>query len=227
MARFISPLGILIGGCGDFVYRNYNGKTIVCSRPGPQKKSTDPNVIARRSRFKLANKLSSALGKIPAVKSIWEQFGINKPISTFNKMVKNFYPHISVGDIHESFRMGPSWGNMSVESARIKLIKNQLSAEALVVHSDSRLENLAYVQIIVLLFLKEPLDSCLNDYEIVGLASKEAKYVVNQTMKFEAEVTSEKAIFIEVYDKRKLFYMFAGFDDDHNIIGYSNTFSDV
>ncbi|MFA5012138.1 MAG: hypothetical protein WC644_09340 [Ignavibacteria bacterium] len=227
MARFISPLGILIGGCGDFVYRNLNGKTVVSHRPGPQKKSNDPLVLARRNRFKLANKLSSALGGIPAVKCIWNQFGINKPISAFNKMMKVFYPHISVCDIHESFRMGPSFGNMSVESPRIKLVKNNLSAEALVVDSDSRLENLSYVQIIVLLFFKEPQDSCLNEYEIAALASKETKYVVNQTIKFDAEVTPDKARFIEVYDKRKLFYMFAGFDDDHNIIGYSNTFSDV
>ncbi len=227
MAKLINPLGILSGRCGDFVYRNYNGKTVVASRPRPQKKCTDPLVLERRDRFKLVNKLGSALGKIPAVKSIWEQFGINKPISAFNKMVKNFYPRISDCDVPETFRMVPSWGNMSVESPQIKLVKNQLSAEALVVHSDSCLENLAYVQIIVLMFLKEPQDNCLKEYEIVALASKETKYVVNQPMKFEAEVTSDKARFVEVYDKIKLFCLFAGFDEEHKIIGYSNTFSVV
>ena len=227
MARFISPLGILIGGCGDFVYRNYNGKTIVCSRPGPQKKSTDPNVIARRSRFKLANKLSSALGSIPAMKCIWNQFGTKKNITAFNKMVKDFYPHISVSDIHESFRMGPYFENMWVESSVFKQEDEKLTAEIEIENSDFCKENIKSVQMIVLMFFKEPLDYNMPEYEIIALTSKETKYAVNQTMKFEAEVTCDKARICEMYDKRKLFYMFAGFDEQHNVIGYSNTFSDV
>ena len=84
---YFTPNGKISGKLGDVVFRNYNGKTIICSRPGPQKKSTDPNVIARRNRFKLAVKLSGELGRIPVMKCIWYQFGIRSPITWLTTLV--------------------------------------------------------------------------------------------------------------------------------------------
>ncbi len=224
MARLTSS-GNLSGKCGDFVYRNLNGKTVVCSRPGPQKKSTDPYVIARRNRFKLAKKLGSALGSIPAMKCIWNQFGIKKNITAHNKMVKDFYPHISVSDIHESFRMGPYFENMCVESSEFGQDDEKLTAEIKNENSDFCKENITSVQLIVLMFLKEPQIYNLSEYEILTLASKETKYAVNQKMKFEFVVDYEEHF--KLYDVRKCFYILAGFDEKNNLVGYSNTLSAV
>ena len=226
MARLTSS-GNLSGKCGDFVYRNLNGKTVVCSRPGPQKKSMDPCVIARRNRFKLANKLGSALGSIPAMKCIWNQFGIKKNITAHNKMVKDFYPHISVSDIHESFRMGPGFGNMCVESSEFGQDDEKLTAEIEIENSDFCKENITSVQMIVLMFLKEPLDYNLPEYEIIALTSKETKYTVNQKMKFEVAVVGKNEEYCKMFDVRKCFYILAGFDEKNNLVGYSNTLSAV
>lgn len=224
MARLTSS-GNLSGKCGDFVYRNLNGKTVVCSRPGPQKKSTDPCVIARRNRFKLANKLGSALGSIPAMKCIWNQFGAKKNITAYNKMLKDFYPHISVSDIHETFHMGPFLANMSVEPAEFSQDKDKLTAEIKIEYSEFGLENIAAIQMVVLMFLKEPLDCNMPEYEIITLASSEAEHVVNQKIKLEVAIVGEVKEYTEMYDVKKSFCLFAGFDEEHNIIGYSTTFS--
>lgn len=220
----LNSFGNLSGKCGDVVYRNYNGKTIVCSRPGPQKKCTDPNVLARRKKFKLAVKLGSTLGRIPAMKSIWNQFGVKKNVSAYNKMVKDFHSLIGVSDIHETFRMGPSWGNMSVEPAEFKQENDKLTAEIEIENYNSGLEDLASIQMIVLMFLKEPQHINFPEYEIFTLLSNETKYAVNQKMKFEAAMVGDIEEYMKMYDERKLFCLFAGFDEKHNLVRYSNTF---
>lgn len=223
----LTPFGKLSGKCGDFVYRNYNGKTVVCSRPGRQKKSNDPAVIARRKKFKLALSIGSALTKIPAMKSIWNQFGIKKDISAYNKMVKDFHSLIGLCDIPLTFRMGPGFGNIFVESSVFKQEDEKLTAEIEIENSDFVIENIKSVQMIMLMFLKEPVYSNMPEYKILTLSSNETKFKVNQKMKLEVAVVGDNKESFDAYDERKLFYLFAGFDDKNNLAGYSNTLSVV
>ncbi len=223
----LNSFGKLSGKCGDFVYRNYKDKTIICSRPGKQKKSTNPFVIARRKRFKIAAKIGGALGRIPAMKSIWNQFGIKKDISAYNKMVKDFFAFAMDNDIYETFRMGPALANMWIEPSEFKLEDEKLTAEIEIENSDFCKENITSVQMIVLMFLKEPLDYNLPEYEIIALTSKETKYTVNQKMKFEVAVVGKNEEYCKMFDVRKCFYILAGFDEKNNLVGYSNTLSAV
>ena len=220
---YFTPNGKISGKLGDVVFRNYNGKTIICSRPGPQKKSTDPNVIARRNRFKLAVKLSGELGRIPVMKCIWNQFGIKKDTSAYSKMVKDFHSLIGVGDIPETFRMGPALANMPVEPAEFKQENDKLISEIQIENNNSCLENLASVQMVVLMFLKDPQYISLPDYEIIALTSEETNYAVNDNMKFEVDVVGYIEEYFKIYDTKKIFCLFAGFDKNHNLVGYSNT----
>ena len=219
----LTPNGKISGKCGDIVYRNVGGKTVICSRPGPQKKSTDPNVIARRNRFKLAAKLSSALGRIPVMKCIWNQFGLKRNTSAYSKMLKDFHSLIGIGDIPETFRMGPALANMSVEPAEFKQENDKLTAEIQIENSNSGLENLESVQMVVLMFLKDPLDYNMLEYSIIALASEETKYAANEKMKFDVALVGDVEDYIKMYDARKFFCLFSGFDENHNLVGYSNT----
>ena len=219
----LTPNGKISGKCGDIVYRNVGGKTVICSRPGPQKKSTDPNVIARRNRFKLAAKLSSALGRIPVMKCIWNQFGIKKDTSAYSKMLKDFHSLIGIGDIPETFRMGPALANMSVEPAEFKQENDKLTAEIQIENNNSGLENLESVQMVVLMFLKDPLDYNMLEYSIIALASEETKYAANEKMKFDVALVGDVEDYIKMYDARKFFCLFSGFDENHKLVGYSNT----
>lgn len=49
--------------------------------------------------------------------------------------------------------------------------------------------------------------------------------MLNQKIKFEVAIAGEVKEYYEMYDVKKLFWLFAGFDEEYNIIGYSNTFS--
>ncbi len=222
----LTPNGKISGKCGDIVYRNVGGKTIICSRPGPQKKCTDPLVLARRNKFKLASKLSSALGKIHAMKCIWNQFGIKKDTSAYSKMVKDFHPLIGVSDIPDTFRMGPALANMPVVPAEFKQENDKLISEIQIENYNSGLENLASVQMVVLMFLNNPQEYNLPEYSFIALTSEETKYSVNENMKFEVSVEGNVEEYIQMYYTKKFFCLFAGFDKNHNLVGYSNTLSE-
>ncbi|MFA5012425.1 MAG: hypothetical protein WC644_10805 [Ignavibacteria bacterium] len=221
----LSSSGKISGKCGDFVFRNYNGRTIVCARQGKQKKSNDPAVLARRSKFKLANKLGSTLVRHPAMKSIWNQFGGDKKLKAYNKMVKEFYPHVTGSDIYYTFHMCPFIPNLNVQSPNIMQKDYLLTAECRIAYSRFGLENISSVQLIALMFLTDPIDMNFPEYDILSFESDKVDFETDQKTKMEFKIREENTEIIDVYSERKMFYIFAAYDKNQNVIGFSSTFT--
>lgn len=222
---FLKSNGNLSGKCGDFVYRQVNGRTIVCSRPTLHSKCNDPAVLARRSRFKMANKLGSTLVRHPAMKNIWNLFGSNKKLNAYNKMVKEFYPHVSGSNIHESFHMCPFIPNLDVQYSNMMQKDYSLTSECRIVYSGFGLENISSVQLIALMFLTDPIDMNFPEYDILSFESDKVEFETDQKTKMEFKIRGDNTEIIDVYSERKVFYIFAAYDKNQNVIGFSSTFT--
>jgi len=66
--KFIDELN---GKVGPFVFKNYNGRTVVSSLPSKYNISKNPAAVNGRSKFKVASKFSKSVKSLPVLNSIW------------------------------------------------------------------------------------------------------------------------------------------------------------
>lgn len=78
--------GSVSGRVGNLVFRKFNGKTVVSSRPDKYKKSNSPLAISARERFAAVVKLASSVSKIPQLAEVWRSSTL-KGVSPYMKIL--------------------------------------------------------------------------------------------------------------------------------------------
>lgn len=224
MATFIST-GRLSGKLGDVVFRQVNGKTIVCSRPFSQAKSNDPVVLKRRAKFKLAVRLSSVLSRIPALKSIWREFFGNKINSVYYVMVKHFYNYVTHNSIADSLSIIPSFPSMTVENVELKVDTDKIKASCKVSEPSFGMSNIATVQMVGFIFIDDVIYSGLDKYNLYKIDSEKIEYSGKGALNIEVSLKEDTFDILKCYNSKKAFCILVAYDEENKIIGYSDTFT--
>jgi hypothetical protein len=117
-------LGKLRGTVGNFIYRRYNGKTIVSARAVNYTVPMDQESLDRRSMFAFLMKYASAVNSMPLVKSCWAQKR-DKGNDTFNRIVSANYKCVANTCVLPKTLLTPSLG------FPLTLLESTLTASAL------------------------------------------------------------------------------------------------
>lgn len=90
MAILINPLGKLRGKCGEFIFKQVNGRTIIARRPLKYATSQSPKAVGTRDCFGSTVRFSKFINSVDILKKLWA--AACSPDFGFNTIVKLNYP---------------------------------------------------------------------------------------------------------------------------------------
>lgn len=93
-----SIFGTVKGKIGDLIFKQQNGKTVICQKPAKRKTTVDISVLNRRKRFALVTKLSQQINKSQDLKNLWYKIAGRK-MSVANAITKANFDRVSYNRI--------------------------------------------------------------------------------------------------------------------------------
>jgi len=78
-------IAALTGKAGDFVYKNYNGKKVICQKPSSYRINYGSAAVEERNKFSVTAHLSKAISSLQYLKLIWNS--IKKPRNSIHHTI--------------------------------------------------------------------------------------------------------------------------------------------
>jgi len=203
-------LGEASGAVGHLVFRIKGKRNIIAHRPikKVQPSVLDPEVQARRDKFKLTGKVAAGINETGVLKYVWPQPGENQG-SRFNEIFKKNYETIgTIGSIGEA-QVVPSFG-IGVVNAAITLTATgvTITADSLAADSeiDPNVEKFLVAEGIIILTtpLKSTDPSCVVLSVKTGLQGMDSDQPINMAIVLSA---TDKAKYTS-YTNKKVFLSF-------------------
>jgi len=171
MAILTHCLGSISGKVGGIVFRERNGKTIICSSPKRQKKTYNPVRELRESQFGMTGKIASAINSSPHLNEIWKSAG-NTSRNIYNKIFKEIHKQITSLDFSKLGSIMPESG------FKIKGYLTPGVPDILVETEAPGVENGIYpeeektIMAAGIVILSEPMDEAIPKTMMVNIASE-------------------------------------------------------
>lgn len=224
MATIINSIGKISGKVGDFVYRQRNGKTIICSKP-EYRKSDNPSVIARQKRFGLCCKVSKHINKINDLRPFWlkEQTGYG---SCFNAIQKRLYPFVGddykIDVIHLSPNSvalnGSGFGFTRNDSGFIITFSGSLCKEM------NLPQGIKFAKITGVVFCESPFDVNLPQYSLFNIESGLINADYESVQSANLQINESHLLPMESYSENTFHYALVFFDADMNAVVEFSTY---
>jgi hypothetical protein len=197
MGTIFSPLGTLKGRIGNVVFRNSNGKTVVCRRPQRKAKPTE-QALAWRKKFKNIIAVSSAINKNPFLSKFWPKKGrFNLIVKTNIKFTdpdkENYYPIIIPG---VGFPVEDAKTNISDKGIKIIAWTKELDSGI-----DTSIEK--WVAAAGIIIFKEPLRVGDNEIEAIEVSSDPQAIDFEKPVDIGIELTGLDSSLYSSYRKAK------------------------
>ena len=216
-------LGKLRGSIGNVTGRIRNGKNYLAARPGSFTPGNDPASIARRAKFKLAVKFSSAILKNNDLKKIWEAYITNcKP--AFQYLMPLNYKLFTDNDISSSNIITPLegfGGSFSNVSLTTSALNTDLAALNGLADFDLGIET--EIKLIAVVYLSKPTDESSEDYSFITLESTGQVLQLTDPTSFSIPLSNYESSRVEAYQNNKVFLAALTSDDTGNSVNYSIT----
>jgi hypothetical protein len=215
--------GKLKGKFGNAVFRQRNGKNYISQRPSSYTPPNDENFFNRTNKFRIASKIASVINSNEILKAIWIN-NIPKNSNLYNYLISKNYPAIDNNSINGLIQIAPdSKVAIRVDSVTFNQDSIIITLSPLTESSMINPTIEKKVKLISLLFLSS--DSNSRNFDIIQLESTEINFdlynpiIITQML----STMDENKIFI--YQNKSLHSCLITFDDNNNLVNYSNTFS--
>jgi len=223
-------LGTISGRIGDVVYRNVNGRTIVCSRPVRKNKQADDYTIMRRLKFKNTGSFVKSAMKLKYVKEEWKKKAEN--MTSYNAMFKANYNNITHDDVSDLVTIFPDKRVGAIYDVR----KDDRTGFGLKLQLKETLKHETirpkYVQMGVVIFCSEPVNKSIDEILYLHHDSKvldtEGKDEIDFVLDFVEIGDGEKLFDVQLnefgqYRECKVFVVFTFLNEEMEMVGCSNT----
>jgi len=217
--------GELSGTFGDIVYRQRNGKNYTSRRPKSYTLPDNEEFLVRSKKFKLSAKIASIINSIEELKNIWNAV---KPtsISVYNYLISKNYEAVGSESITGNLQITPDskvgvrFGSVSKESNRLIVTLQALTEAALI---DVTIEK--KIKLICLLFMNNPNSSSFPSYAATSIMSVPQSFNLTDSVVFDIMIPTSVDEKFNLYQSRTVYSAIVTFDENDNLVNYSDTFS--
>jgi hypothetical protein len=229
MARIKSLLGKVSGAVGNFVFRNVKNigeANILAKRPDDYTPAKDVASVQRRLRFKLAVKLTKAIYSDPDLKALWAKAFPNE--RTLSLITQRNYPLVQVPDMSGNVYLVPGIG-FSLGTTTKQILATQIKVDVDPIGTDNII-NLAVesgVQLCAVIFLSQPTDLAMPAYDFIAFKSTVQELVLDAALHFTINLNDTHRQLFDKYNNKTGFYVLLTFDENNQVIHYSNTLNHV
>jgi hypothetical protein len=229
------PIGKISGKLGNVVFRIRNNKTIVSKCPRSFMPGNDIRSVQRRMHFGLTALFSKNIKNVPFAYGLWAKKA-NKKMSAYNCAFKFNYDAVMHNDISDSVHMFPESG-FWIEPHSITLSKDYFNISF---PTDNiglyDYTTLAFLQMAVIIFSKEPLDDCLGDFNFINYISLPVEIKNEKNISFSLSLSDKKYIdpdipslfdqdikYFSLYNSHSAFVSFIALNDKKMFLSNSQT----
>jgi hypothetical protein len=215
--------GKLKGKFGNAVFRQRNGKNYISQRPSSYTPPNDENFFNRTNKFRIASKIASIINSNEILKAIWIN-NIPKSSNLYNYLISKNYQAIENNSINGLLQISPD-SNVAVRLDTVNLNADSITITLLPLTESSMINTTIEkkVKLISLLFLSSGNNS--RNFDIVQLESTEVNFDLNNPIIITQKLSTMDEDKILLYQNKSLHSCLITFDDENNLINYSNTFS--
>ncbi|MCX6157463.1 MAG: hypothetical protein NTY74_05755 [Ignavibacteriae bacterium] len=197
MARLLnSPFGKASGKIGNFIIRNRNGKSFLCSRPVKFTPGSDIDSINRRKKFALVASFAKSVTSIPSLKSTWKSAFPNS--APFNSIIKNIFPNFSPSEPNENLSLTPEIG-FTAGKFKTSLSLSEISHSLYLNKDTPFLSEIKSLRIHSVIFLNEPLDTCLKESINLSISSNSIPVSISKNLKIHTPFLNIEKQYISSY----------------------------
>jgi hypothetical protein len=226
MARLIGGLlGSLSGKCGDLVYRNRGGKTVVAALPSKRGSPRNEHEIKLGKIFGLTGKIAKGINEIELLKYFWHpKAGKNQ--SRYNVIFKKNYGRLNFDDFKGEVSLTPERGfdliDPSLYPGEFNLV---IECKALGYGSTFDIKIEKYVIVTGIVVLKNPTMEHMEEYGVLSFKSKKYLLYPNDYLSLNIEFAGCMRTLFQEYSLKKVFVNFVTLDEEEAPVQHSLTFS--
>lgn len=218
-------LGKVSGSLGDITFRQRNGINYLSMRPAKYNTPSDEESVKRRSKFRLAVKLASAVNSIKLLKNIWSE-SVPNGSSVYNFLVQEYFRILNIESLHEDVNLTPGYG-FAAEAVTVTQTDNQISvtASAIGVNAGIDIGAEPKIDLVAIMFLTLPTKTSLEPAQFIPIEFPEIDTVLNSQLNFTYSVSSQLAGLMSGYGQQQLLFALTTLDESKKPAHYSNTFA--
>ena len=215
--------GNLKGSLGDVVFRNRNEKNYVAHKPKSYNAPSTAEFKERTGKFKLAVKLASAIYSFYPLKKIWAG-AVASGKSAFPHIVQVNYPFVEESNITNMVAMAPrsSFGvnlqNLNIDNTSLTI---ELAPIAEASNVDTSVEK--QIQILAVVFLQQPVQAGLPDYDFLKITSAKMNIDVVNPIVFDMPLFTADSGIAGNYTNKKVMFTAITYDETDSVVQFSST----
>ena len=224
-------LGVIHGKMGPSVFKEVNGIPYLAKAPKISSATSDPTIIAHRSRFGLTMKLGHAINAIPQLKYFWKDVvvpGHPKAKYPINKIVLLNYQYVSSTGISDLTSLVPDKGFVA-QASDIAMSNTQIEVtlEPIMPNSFINLAVDKYLYLTCVLHLKDPVNPNGYPNRFFHLISARQNINLVNPLVFNLSLDNYDEQIYDEYTTKKAFLALVSTDVNDVPLHYSNTFLSV
>ena len=219
-----SVLGKVSGAVGDLLFRLRNGKNFIGMRPSSFMPGTDPDSIARRNRFRIDGKFSSAVNSINPLNALWEKFTPSTMLP-FNYIFKLNYYNVIAEDMTDAAQLVPDVG-FDVPGPTITMSSSQIQVQTLAIGTGTGIDPLIETdfQLVAVVYMKDKTDENYQDYMFLQFVFDKQTLSLVDPLTFTIDLSDAQAILYNRYNVHTGYFALLSLDALEEPIHFSNTF---
>jgi hypothetical protein len=225
MGRLLgNPFGSISGKVGDYVYKNVNGKTIVCKLPSKRTTPRTKQELEQQSKFALIGKIAKKINSIAILKHFWKPT-YNNGQSSYNAIFKNNYNLLNIKDLSGPILMAPSGGfNLNGPSIRAGKTDLLISCKSIEEYSKFNPKVEKYLCAAGIILLKSPTHEGMPIFNEIAFQSKKQLFYLNKELILDLGLTGAPLLLFQEYSIKKVYAVFVTMDENENPVQHSATF---
>lgn len=215
--------GSLKGSLGDVVFRSRNEKNYIAQRPKSYTLPDNEGFRQRTGKFKLNVKLASAIYSFYPIKKIWADAATNGK-SAFTHLVRINYPFVEENDISNMINMTPrssfgvSLNNLTMDNTALTI---ELAPFSEASNVDTSVEK--QIQILAVVFLKQPIHSTLPEYDFLKITSAKMNIDTVNPIVFNIPLLTADSDIAANYTSKKVIFTVITYNEADSVVQFSST----
>jgi len=217
--------GELSGKFGDIVYRQRNGKNYISRRPKTYSTPQNESFVERSNKFKMSSRIAAVINSVDALKNIWEN--VKPPnISVYNYLISKNYNASGVNSLLGNMIIVPN------SEVGVRLASSEIQADKLIIALEPLTESARIdptiekkIQIILVLFMDEPINTNLPSFNISSMISVQKDFDLTTSISFEVMIPTSVSEKMNQYQNKNAFATVVTFDENNTLIKHSDSFT--
>lgn len=226
MAELKKPMfGNIKGTFGKAVFRQRYGSNYIVQKPSSYTPPNTEDFFTRTNKFKIASMIAKTIISIPNLKEIWKNI-TPKNQNPYNLLISKNYFANDGNTTSNSIMIVPK-SKVGVQLDTINLTADNLNIKLLPLTEASLINPLVEkkIQLISLIFLSNPINTDAPKFDLILLRSATSIFDLITPIVVDMMISTSDKDKIAKYQTKIVHSTLITYDENDNVVNYSNTFS--